>query len=123
MSKTEMELKKGICAFCGQSIFVEPIGEVTQAELDSMATNKCMCPEAQSERRKKERKAKIEAYIKKHFNDELSKFVRDAIDLVEKFICDKISINYNSKTCTIWLDSDSYLHLKIQHREDDELKV
>lgn len=123
MSKTEMEPKTGICAFCGQSIFVEPIGEVTQAELDSMATNKCMCPEAQSDRRKKERKAKIKAYIKKHFNDELSEFVKDAIDMVEQFICDKISINYNSKTCTIWLDSDSYLHLKIQHREDDELKV
>ena len=123
MSNTEMEPKTGTCAFCGQSIFVNPIGEVTQGELDAMATDKCMCPEAQSERRKKERKAKIEAYIGKHFNEELGDFVRSAIAMVEGFICDKISINYDSKTCTIWLDSDSWLHLKIQHREDDELKV
>ena len=119
----EMKPKTGTCAFCGQSIFVNPIGEVTQAELDSMATDKCMCPEAQSERRKKERKAKIEAYINKHFNERMGKFVREAIAMVEDFEVDKISINYDSKTLTIWLDSDSWLHLKIQHREDDELKV
>ena len=119
----EMKPKTGICAFCGQSIFVDTIGEVTQAELDSMATDKCMCPEAQSERRKKERKAKIEAYINKHFDERLGKFVREAIAMVEDFEVDKISINYDSKTLTIWLDSDSWLHLKIQHREDDELKV
>ena len=119
----EMTPKTGTCHYCGQSIFVNPIGEVTQAELDSMATDKCMCPEAQSERRKKERKAKIEAYINKHFNERMGKFVREAIALVEDFEVDKISINYDSKTLTIWLDSDSWLHLKIQHREDDELKV
>lgn len=119
----EMTPKTGTCHYCGQSIFVNPIGEVTQAELDSMATDKCMCPEAQSERRKKERKAKIEAYINKHFNERMGKFVREAIAMVEDFEVDKISINYDSKTLTIWLDSDSWLHLKIQHREDDELKV
>lgn len=119
----EMKPKTGTCAFCGQSIFVNPIGEVTQAELDSMATDKCMCPEAQSERRKKERKAKIEAYINKHFDERLGKYVREAIAMVEDFEVDKISINYDSKTLTIWLDSDSWLHLKIHHREDDELKV
>lgn len=119
----EMTPKTGTCHYCGQSIFVNPIGEVTQAELDSMATDKCMCPEAQSERRKKERKAKIEAYINKHFNERMGKFVREAIAMVEDFEVDKISINYDSKTLTIWLDSDSWLHLKIQQREDDELKV
>ena len=123
MSETEMKPKTGTCQFCGQSLFIDTIGEVTQAELDSMATDKCMCPEAQSERRKKERKAKIEAYINKHFDLRIGNFVREAIAMVEDFEVDKISINYDSKTLTIWLDSDSWLHLKIQHREDDELKV
>ena len=80
----EMKPKTGTCAFCGQSVFVDTIGEVTQAELDSMATDKCMCPDAQSERRKKERKAKIEAYINKHFNERIGKFVREAIAMVVK---------------------------------------
>ena len=123
MSETEMQPKTGTCAFCGQSIFVDTIGEVSQAELDAMATDKCMCPEAQSEKRKKERRAKIDAYIKKHFDVSMEQFVQDSIKMVEEYVVDKVSINYDSKTCTIWLDSDSWLHLKIQHREDDELKV
>lgn len=123
MSETEMKPKTGTCIFCGQSIFIDTNDEVTQAELDEMATDKCMCPEAKSERRKKERKAKIEAYINKHFNGEFADFVRSAITMIEEDYCDKISINYVSKTLTIWLNSDSWLHLKIQHREDDEIKV
>ena len=123
MSETEMQPKTGTCAFCGQSIFVDTIGEVSQAERDAMATDKCKCPEAQSEKRKKERRAKIDAYIKKHFDVSMEQFVQDSIKMVEDYVVDKVSINYDSKTCTIWLDSDSWLHLKIQHREDDELKV
>ena len=119
----EMKPKTGTCAFCGQSIFVDTIGEVSQAERDAMATDKCKCPEAQSDQTKKERRAKIDAYIKKHFDESMEQFVQDSIKMVEDYVVDKVSINYDSKTCTIWLDSDSWLHLKIQRREDDELKV
>ena len=113
----------GTCAFCGQTAIIETIGEVSQAELDQMATDKCMCKEAQSERRKKERKQKIKTYVAKHFTAEKIDFVNAAISLVETFVFDKVSMNYDAKTCTIWMDADSYLHIKIQHREDDELKV
>lgn len=121
--ENENEKNLGFCHFCGQSQIIETLGNVTQEERDQLATNKCMCPEAQSDRRKKERKAKIEAYINKHFSDRVGNYVRESIDMVESFDVDKVSFNFDSKTCTIWLDSDSWLHLKIQHREDDELKV
>lgn len=113
----------GTCAFCGQTAIIETVGEVSQAELDQMATDKCMCKEAQSERRKKERKQKIKTYVEKHFTAEKIVFVNAAIAMVESFEFDKVSMNYDAKTCTIWMDADSYLHIKIQHREDDELKV
>ena len=122
MSETEQK-NVGTCAFCGQTAIIETVGEVTQAELDAMATDKCMCPEAKTERRKKERRAKIEAFINKRFSGNMADFVRKCIEMVESFEVDKISVNYDSKTLTIWLDSDSCLHLKIQKREDDELKV
>lgn len=122
MSETENK-NVGTCAFCGQTAIIETIGEVSQAELDQMATDKCMCKEAQSERRKKERRQKIEKYVGKHFTKEKVDFVNAAIALVEGFEFDKVSMNYDAKTCTIWMDADSYLHIKIQHREDDELKV
>ncbi len=122
MSETENN-KVGTCAFCGQTAIIETIGEVSQAELDQMATDKCMCKEAQSERRKKERKQKIKTYVEKHFSAEKIDFINAAIAMVETFEFDKVSMNYDAKTCTIWMDADSYLHIKIQHREDDELKV
>lgn len=122
MSETENN-KVGTCAFCGQTAIIETIGEVSQAELDQMATDKCMCKEAQSERRKKERKQKIKTYVEKHFSAEKIDFINAAITMVETFVFDKVSMNYDAKTCTIWMDADSYLHIKIQHREDDELKV
>ena len=49
----EMQGNKGFCAYCGQAVFIQTVGEVGQDELDRMATDKCMCPQAQSERRKK----------------------------------------------------------------------
>ena len=122
MAKNELR-NVGTCAFCGQTATIETVGEVTQEQLDAIATDRCMCKEAQSEKRKKERRAKIDAYIKKHFDISMEQFVQDAVKIVEDYVVDKVSINYDSKTCTIWLDADSWLHLKIQHREDDELKV
>lgn len=113
----------GTCAYCGQTAIIDTVGEVSQAELDSMATDKCMCKEAQSERRKNERRAKITAYIDKHFNLEVAGMVTKAVELVETYAVDKVSINMDSKTYTIWMDADSWLHIKMQKREDDELKV
>ena len=113
----------GVCQYCGQSQVVETVGESTQAERDAIATDRCTCSEAQSERRKKERREKIKLYIQKHFTPERADLVRGAIKLVENNDLDKVSLNYDSKTCTIWLDADAYLHLKVQKRDEDELKV
>ena len=123
MSDEKKKEQIGTCQFCGQTQMIQTIAPVSQAELDAMATDKCMCPEAKTERRKKERKAKIDAYINKHFNPQTADFVHKAVEMVEQFIVDKISINMDSKTYTIWIDSDSWLHIKMQKREDDELKV
>lgn len=117
------EEQTGTCQYCGQSQIVETVGESTQAERDAIATDRCTCSQAQIERRKKERKVKIKAYIRKHFTPERADLVRAAINLVEGNDLDKVSLNYDSKTCTIWLDADAYLHLKVQRRDEDELKV
>lgn len=123
MSDEEKKEQIGTCKYCGQTKMIQTIAPVSQAELDNMATDMCMCPEAKTERRKKERKAKIDAYINKHFSPQTADFVHNAVEMVEQFIVDKISINMDSKTYTIWIDSDSWLHIKMQKREDDELKV
>lgn len=113
----------GTCRYCGQTKAIQALVGLSQSDLDNMVTDQCMCPDAKTERRKKERKAKISAFVKKHFTPERANFIQTAISLVEGNDFDKISCNYDSKTCTIWVDADSCLHLKVQKREDDELKV
>lgn len=120
----EMQGNKGFCAYCGQAVFIQTVGEVGQDELDRMATDKCMCPEAQSERRKKERKEKIDRYVKKHFDVDMKPFVERLIKMVEEQDLTNVTLQLpDDRVCKIWLDSDSYLHIKVKKTDDDELKV
>lgn len=117
--------RTGVCRFCGQSVMVEAMGGETQEELDQLATDKCMCPDAQTERRREARKAKIEAYIEKHFIDgDIKNFVKVALELVEKSRIGATTFALDEeRTVKIWVDSDAYLHIKVKKTEDEELKV
>ena len=115
----------GRCAFCGQSKYIQTIGEVTQAELDAMATDQCLCAEAQAEKRRKAREAKVMEYVKKKFvTDKMIDYILKSIKLLEDGNIEEFSIKlYKDKVCKIWLDNDNYLHIRIKTTEDDELKA
>jgi len=123
--ENEMITPTGTCRYCGQSVLVSnaPVG-ASEHDLDMLATDQCMCPEAQSERRKKERKEKIEKFINKHFDPELIDLINAVILMIEQsglveFTC-KLPDERNVK---IWLDNDAYLRIKIKKTEDEELKI
>lgn len=126
MLSTENERQQiGRCAFCGQSKYIQTIGEVTQAELDAMATDQCLCAEAQAEKRRKAREAKVMEYVKKKFvTDKMIDYILKSIKLLEDGNIEEFSIKlYKDKVCKIWLDNDNYLHIRIKTTEDDELKA
>lgn len=113
----------GTCKYCGQTAMVTTVAEVSQAELDVMVTEKCMCLEASSERRKKERKEKLREYIRKTFDEPLDKFIHDAFQLVDDVQVDDVTIKIGSRSIKIWRDSDLYTHIKTKRTEDEEFKV
>lgn len=122
----DKELKKiGTCAYCGQTRVIETLGEVTQKELDRMATERCLCQGAQGEKRKKARKAKINEFIRKKFpHEKLAGEIFMVIDTVEDDTFEEVTLKlYPDKNVRIWKDSDSNLHIKIKRIEDDELKA
>lgn len=125
MGKEEKNGQTGVCQYCGQSMIIQTVGDnLTQGELDAKATDLCNCPEAQSERRKRERKEKVDKFVKKHFSPELSSLIHYAIKMVEQ----QDLVEYQSKLpddriVKIWLDNDQYLRIKIKKTEDEELKV
>ena len=117
--------KIGTCAYCGQTRAIETIGEVTQAELDVMAKERCLCQEAQAEKRKKARKAKIKEFIHKKFPyEKLAGEILMLVDCVLDSTFEDATIKlYKDKVVRIWKDSDSYIRIKIKRTEDDELKA
>lgn len=117
--------KIGICAFCGQTRVIETIGEVSQLELDRMATERCLCGEAQAEKRKKARKAKINEFIQRKFPDEKRRaLITELSDAVWEDTFEEVNLKlYKDKNVRIWRDAENYLHIKIKRTEDDELKA
>lgn len=115
----------GRCAFCGQTRFIQTIGEVSQAELDAMATDQCLCAEAQSEKRRKAREKKVKEYVKKKFvTEKMIEYIHTTIKLLEDGNIQEFTIKLDiDKVCKIWVDNDDYLHIRIKKTEDDELKA
>lgn len=123
--KNEKEFEaQGFCPYCGQGVMIKNANpDLSQDELDQMAAEKCSCQKASEERRKKTRRQKIDEYIKKHFNENIRDFIREAIYRVEGYDIDKASFTLGARNVSIWMDADAYLHVKIKHKSDDELKV
>ena len=124
----EKELKNvGTCAYCGHTRAIETIGDVelTQAELDAMVTERCICVPAQEEKRKKARKKKINDFVNKKFpSPKLAGEIFMVIDTVEDNTFEEVTLKlYPDKNVRVWKDSDSNLHIKIKRIEDDELKA
>lgn len=115
---------QGFCPYCGQGVMIKNANpDLSQDELDQMAADRCSCQKASEERRKKTRRQKIDEYIKKHFDENIRDFIREAIYLVEGYDIDRASFTLGARNVSIWMDADAYLHVKIKHKSDDELKV
>lgn len=121
----------GTCKFCGQTKMIQTIAPVSQAELDAMATDMCMCPDADKERRKKERQAKIEEFINHNFKDEeLREDIHGAVSMIwdpehkRKHTLSSITLQPSEEmTIKIWKDADFNLRIKAKTVDDYELKV
>lgn len=112
MSETENENAQiGYCAFCHQGMTIETVGEVSQLQLNEIATSKCSCSEAKSERRKKERREKVNSYVEKNFSEDAAPTIKALVELVEHGEFDQIVITHGLtgwKT-TMKTDKDGYL--------------
>ena len=105
----------GYCKFCGQSQFVNTLGDVTAEKRNEIATSLCTCGPAQAEKRKQERIKKKERYLEENFPDDpLKGFMAQCIDAVDTWDMGVDSIQ-------IKLD-DGYTH-KISLDKDYNLKI
>lgn len=112
MSQENEEVAQiGYCEFCHQGMTIQTVGEVTQQKLNEIATSKCQCSEAKSERRKIERRAKVNTYVEKNFTEDAAPTIKELVELVEHGEFDQIVITHGLtgwKT-TMKTDKDGYL--------------
>lgn len=116
----------GRCRFCGQTRMLETVGELSQEELDNMATDLCRCPDADMVRRKKERQDRIDEFIEDHFEGHIKNVIYDAIKEVTQADSEVSEIAYKTKSdmsIRVYVDADYYLHIKAKVVDDYELKV
>lgn len=117
IKKTEEnnELKvQGCCRFCGQTfLMADTIGGMTEEEKNEAATCKCSCSEAKTYVRKKERKKKIETFVKEVYHVELQETIKSNIRAVENYKIDKATFKTpDGWTTTIYMDKDAFLNIK-----------
>lgn len=115
----------GVCQYCGQSMLITTVGgNLTQGELDAKATDLCKCLQGASERRKKERKEKIEAYVDQNFPTEIKNWIRDGVEMVDKKDIPEFSGKLDDdRAFRAWLDADDHLQVKVKKTSVTELKV
>lgn len=112
MSQENEEVAQiGYCDFCHQGMTIQTVGEVTQERLNIIATNKCQCPEAKSERRKIERREKVNNYVEKNFSDQAVQTIKGLVELVEHGEFEQVVIThaFDGWKTTMKTDKDGYL--------------
>lgn len=116
--------RTGTCEFCGQSMMVDADQGASQAEVDALASSLCMCPDAQSDRRKKERRKKIAAFVSKNFDEATAFLVNETIMAIEGRDIDEATYKLtDDRTARLWLDNDDYLRIRVKKTDEEELKV
>ena len=107
----ENDVKVGFCDFCGQwQQFPDVTVDCTQEELNELATDKCNCTEAKTFKRQKERRIRVNKYIKENFTDETIPTIEDLVKLVENGEFDQVSISHcDGWKSTMKTDKDGYL--------------
>ena len=58
----DIEMRKGVCRFCGQIGIVEA-PDISQDQIDEMITRKCICGDSAALREEEDRKQRIRMYV------------------------------------------------------------
>lgn len=105
-----MELS-GSCEYCGQHKMIEvEDANLTKAEVDALVTDQCDCPQAKSERRKRETAKKIEEYIQNEVEPGAKELIKAAVETVRDYGADSVTVKTNDGwTIKVHLDKDAYL--------------
>jgi len=80
----------GACIYCGQTQLVVGGEELTEDEINKLATLQCNCDEAQALQKMEQKKTYAEANIKRLFTDDGQLLVETLLKVVQPLACQRI---------------------------------
>lgn len=123
MEKSELPISTGTCRFCGQTMTVETVGEISQSQADEIATSRCSCKEAKiyQNRESKIRKAKEWASNRFEKTPNVISLFEEAFERITNHDIEKIAIKESDWTHNIFLDNEGYLNVKSSKKVEEEV--
>ena len=124
----------GVCKYCGQIGMDSEAdlkeyahvfdGDVTPDEqkLDYVATKKCKCAQAESERRRETKIEAAGAWIENYFQDrpEAADTMKKIVDAITRGVFGRISIKEGKRNYTVDLDSDECIRIRTKFTDTNE---
>lgn len=100
----------GTCRFCGQENMIVVGRELSEEEIDELATMECKCQEAREYQSRKDSLNAAEAWIDAHSWDEKTKevFEKAAEAVVEKVV-DRVTVKKDDFNYTIKMNGEGHL--------------
>lgn len=122
-NENEFPITTGTCKFCGQTMTVETVRDITQDKADEIATSRCTCKEAKvwQNRESKIKKAKEWATNRFERQPNLITLFEESFERVTNHDVEKVAIKESDWTHNIFLDSDGYLNVKSSKKVEEEV--
>jgi hypothetical protein len=122
-NENEFPITTGICKFCGQTMTVETVGEISQSQADEIATSRCTCKEAKVYQNRAGKIKKAREWAENRFMKapELISLFEESFERVTNHDVEKISIKESDWTHNIFLDSDGFLNVKSSKKVEEEV--
>ena len=117
----EKVARKGECKYCRSMRIVNSEEELSQEELDRIASEECDCAGAKLARKKEESRRFAYEYADGLFESkpEARELMRAAITAVSEGTVNKATIKVGKNTYTITINSDSEIKIQKVYKDED----
>ena len=116
-----LEERTGFCKYCGQAQMVEAAVDVSQEELDELATRQCNCGEAKEQRKKQKRMENAELWARSNFSENNGEVqtVMNAVKAVGEYVFDNMTIKKGKFAYRIYVDKDGMICVKTTYKDNE----
>lgn len=119
--KTERITRKGECRYCHNMRIVQAEEDLSQDELDRIASEECDCAGANLARKKEDSKRRAFEWAENIFNSkpEALALMKAAITAINEAVIGRMSMKIGKNTYTVTMNGDGEIKVSSVYRDED----